>query len=89
MGDEGSIAGTLRDSTGTVRWALLSPYQFQARRTHNLLYMKREVSNSILSAFYAHVRVWRDQRAQRRQSLRQSRLMMRAARRLQRDRFLA
>jgi hypothetical protein len=73
---------------GTVRWTLLSP--INSRPGGRIIScMKREVSNSILAALYAHFRVWRDQRAQRRQSLRQYRLTMRAARRLQRGRFLA
>jgi hypothetical protein len=40
-------------------------------------------------AIYAYIRMWRDQRAQRRQSLRQHRLTMKAERRLQRGRFTA
>jgi len=36
--------------------------------------MKYEPSNSILASLYAHLLVWRDQRARRRRSLRQYRL---------------
>ncbi len=51
--------------------------------------MKRTVPNSMFEAIYAYIRMWRDQRAQRRQSLRQYRLTMKAERRLQRGRFTA
>ena len=51
------------------------------RRTHNL-FMHAGMPDSILTSLYAYLRVWLEQRAKRRESLRVYRLTARAARRL-------
>ena len=44
--------------------------------------MRAEASNSFVQSLYAQFREWLEQRARRRQSLRQSRLTLRAERKL-------
>ena len=56
-------------------------YEFQAGQTHTP-FMKRAISDYILASLSFQLRVWLEQRAKRRQSLRIYRLTTRAARKL-------